>query len=120
MKKKLWIIAVVAMLVVAVLASLAACGNLFSKNDEPVEPEDELTAEEPEVEATEEPEETAQPEEPEATKTPASTGKGTGEFSQSVRDEAGPWDDPQDSLAESHGWVHGDAAEDEEAGGNPE
>ena len=78
MKKKLWIIAVVAMLVVAVLASLAACGNLFSKNDEPVEPEDELTAEEPEVEATEEPEETAQPEEPEATKTPASTGKGTG------------------------------------------
>ena len=49
-----------------------------------------------------------------------STGKGTGEFSQSVRDEAGPWDDPQDSLAESHGWVHADAAEDEEAGGNPE
>ena len=31
MKKKLWIIAVVAILIVAVLASLAACGNLFSK-----------------------------------------------------------------------------------------
>ena len=33
MKKKLWIIAVVAILIVAVLASLAACGNLFSKNE---------------------------------------------------------------------------------------
>ena len=58
MKKKLWIIAVVAILIVAVLASLAACGNLFSKNDEPEELEDELTAEEPEAEETEEPEAT--------------------------------------------------------------